>query len=159
MSETPVVIFNKFSSHYLILIHLLKVSCTNYQNLNGYLETVKSKNTHLIDTELISAKIGIDKSKDLRKFYTSKSLYSNEFYISYVKEILPVFLSIKGKSKKVLVLDCDNTLWGGILGEDGINGIKINGLSYPGRIFYEVQQILLSLKNQGVLLAICVRIT
>ena len=64
-------------------------------------------------------------------------------------------MSIKGKSKKVLVLDCDNTLWGGILGEDGINGIKINGLSYPGRIFYEVQQILLSLKNQGVLLAIC----
>ena len=115
MSETPVVIFNKFSSllfdfNPFIESKLHKLS----KILNGYLETVKSKNTHLIDTELISAKIGIDKSKDLRKFYTSKSLYSNEFYISYVKEILPIFLSIKGKSRKVLVLDCDNTLWGGI---------------------------------------------
>ncbi len=156
VSETPVVIFNKFSSLLFDFNPLIESKLHNLSKiLNGYLETAKSKNTHLIDTELISAKIGIDKSKDLRKFYTSKSLYSNEFYISYVKEILPVFLSIKGKSKKVLVLDCDNTLWGGILGEDGINGIKINGLSYPGRIFYEVQQILLSLKNQGVLLAIC----
>ena len=104
VSETPVVIFNKFSSllfdfNPFVESKLHKLS----KILNGYLETVKSKNTHLIDTELISAKIGIDKSKDLRKFYTSKSLYSNEFYISYVKEILPI-LSLK-ESRKVLVLD------------------------------------------------------
>ena len=55
----------------------------------------------------------------------------------------------------MLVVDCDNTLWRGILGEDGFNGIKMNKDTFPGKIFHEIHQILLSLKNQGVLLAIC----
>ena len=116
---------------------------------------IKTENTILIDIELIISKLGHFKSKDLRKFYTSKSLYSNEFFISYVKAILAIFLGVKGKNKKVLVVDCDNTLWGGIIGEDGIDKIKICKETFPDKIFYEIQQILLYLKNQGVLLAIC----
>lgn len=58
------------------------------------------------------------------------------------------------KRKKCLVLDLDNTLWGGILGEDGIAGIKIGG-DYPGKAFTYWQQSLLELKKSGVMLAIC----
>ena len=58
------------------------------------------------------------------------------------------------KRKKCLVLDLDNTLWGGILGEDGADGIKIGG-DYPGKAFYYWQQALLELSKTGVILTIC----
>ena len=47
--------------------------------------------------------------------------------------------SLKGKNKKCLVLDCDNVLWGGIIGEDGLSGIKLSK-TYPGSPYYEFQQ-------------------
>ena len=58
------------------------------------------------------------------------------------------------KRKKCLVLDLDNTLWGGVLGEDGIDGIKIGG-DYPGKAFVYFQQALLELSKNGVILTIC----
>lgn len=56
--------------------------------------------------------------------------------------------------KKCLVLDLDNTLWGGVLGEDGVDGIKLGG-DYPGKAFTAWQQALLQLSRNGVILAIC----
>ena len=56
--------------------------------------------------------------------------------------------------KKCLVLDLDNTLWGGVLGEDGIDGIKLGG-DYPGNAFFYWQRSLLQLAKNGVILAIC----
>ena len=56
--------------------------------------------------------------------------------------------------KKCLVLDLDNTLWGGVLGEDGIDGIKLGG-DYPGKAYTVWQQALLQLQRNGVILAVC----
>ena len=56
---------------------------------------------------------------------------------------------------KALVLDCDNTLWGGIIGEDLLEGIKLDPHSYPGRVFWQAQQSFLALERQGVLLCLC----
>jgi len=56
--------------------------------------------------------------------------------------------------KKCIVLDLDNTLWGGILGEDGVGGIKIGG-DYPGSSFSAFQELLLEVKNAGVILTVC----
>ena len=56
--------------------------------------------------------------------------------------------------KKCLVLDLDNTLWGGVLGEDGIDGIKLGG-DYPGNAFHYWQRSLLQLSRNGVILAVC----
>ena len=62
--------------------------------------------------------------------------------------------SISLKRKKCLVLDLDNTLWGGILGEDGIDGIRIGG-DYPGKAFQYWQEALLELSKSGVILTVC----
>ena len=62
--------------------------------------------------------------------------------------------SISLKRKKCLVLDLDNTLWGGVLGEDGIEGIKIGG-DYPGKAFLYWQEALLELSKSGVILTVC----
>ncbi len=58
------------------------------------------------------------------------------------------------KRKKCIVLDLDNTLWGGVLGEEGINGIQIGG-DYPGKAFLYFQEALLELSKSGVILTIC----
>ena len=58
------------------------------------------------------------------------------------------------KRKKCLVLDLDNTLWGGVLGEEGIDGIRIGG-DYPGKAFHCFQEALLELGKNGVLLCVC----
>lgn len=58
------------------------------------------------------------------------------------------------KRKKCLVLDLDNTLWGGILGEDGVEGIKVGG-DYPGKAFAWWQKALLGLSKAGVILTVC----
>lgn len=62
--------------------------------------------------------------------------------------------SIALKRKKCLVLDLDNTLWGGVLGEEGIDGIQIGG-DYPGKAFLHFQEALLELSKSGVILTIC----
>ena len=58
------------------------------------------------------------------------------------------------KRKKCLVLDLDNTLWGGVLGEDGVYGIKLGG-DYPGKAFLLFQESILELSKSGIILAIC----
>lgn len=61
---------------------------------------------------------------------------------------------ISGQRKKCLILDLDNTLWGGILGEDGIEGIKIGG-DYPGNAFQYFQEGIIELGRRGVILTVC----
>lgn len=58
------------------------------------------------------------------------------------------------KRKKCLVLDLDNTLWGGVLGEEGIGGIQVDG-DYPGKAFHYWQEGIRELENEGIILAIC----
>lgn len=63
-------------------------------------------------------------------------------------------LSLAGRTCKAVVTDLDNTLWGGIVGEDGFNGLQLGG-EYPGAAYRELQRALLDLHHRGVLLAIC----
>ena len=64
-------------------------------------------------------------------------------------------MSANGNAKKALIFDCDNTLWKGILGEDGFNNIEMSTVTNKGRIFAEIQSIALELNNQGILIGIC----
>lgn len=76
--------------------------------------------------------------------------FHKDFKIWFSRKLEGVAL----KRKKCLVLDLDNTIWGGVLGEDGIYGIKIGG-DYPGKAFLYWQEALKQLGQSGVILAIC----
>ena len=89
-------------------------------------ENKKDKKLKLINIDKIISSLGIKESIDLRLFYGTKSLYSVNFYKAYAEFINPLILSLSGKSKKVLIFDCDNTLWHGVLGEDG-RAIRLPG--------------------------------
>jgi len=90
---------------------------------------------------------------DNRLYYLSKCRYSFKglsFIAIKFKEILD---RIYSPAKKVLILDCDNTLWGGVVGEDGVNNLEIGG-DGRGAIFYDFQKSIKRLKNEGILLCL-----
>lgn len=73
--------------------------------------------------------------------------------LSFSGAIARLVTPIARPQAKVLAIDLDNTLWGGVLGEDGLSGLKISN-DYPGNIYRRIQQFVLSLKHRGVLLVL-----
>ncbi len=108
----------------------------------------------LVDFDNIARILGEEKTYDYRFWYNSKLPFKKEFLYFFSAEIAKIVKALKGKSQKCLVLDCDNTLWGGIIGEDGINNIKLDPNEYPGNAYYDFQKNILKLYHKGVLLAI-----
>lgn len=127
-----------------------------FRNLNQQLIDLISihPGVYIVDIDHLKSIIGYKNFIDNRNWYLTKLPYSQETLRLIAREYLKFFKTIKGKVKKCLILDCDNTLWGGIIGEDGINNIQI-GNDYPGSIYTEFQQSVLNLQKRGIMLAIC----
>lgn len=106
-----------------------------------------------VDFKRLIANVGIDKAYDIKNKYRWNAPYSKELVSVIANEIYKQYLIITGNTKKCLVLDCDNVLWGGILSEDGIAGIQV-GESGLGRPFQVFQRYLLDLYYHGVILAV-----
>ena len=110
-----------------------------------------------VDLAKIFARIGVAESVDWRLYYRARALYSLRFLTCWVDQVEPILTSLAGTARKALIFDCDNTLWQGILGEDGFDGIEM-GMDTPrGRVFREVQQDILELAHGGVILGLCSR--
>ncbi len=108
----------------------------------------------LLDWERMAMICGEQETVDYRFWYMSKAPFKQPFLNLYALEILKAVRDLKGRSRKCLLLDCDNTLWGGVVGEDGLAGIHLDRHSYPGNIFYDFQKQVLRLHDRGVLLAL-----
>lgn len=157
LKDVPLVLWNKFSAS-LNSFNPLSDSINKIRisdRLNNVLQNHKTPNMVLVDLEKIFLEHGINKVFDARLFHSSKAPYTTLFHKDYANKILPAIFAATGKTKKVLVLDCDNTLWGGVIGEDGISSIDIDVSSKKGEIFSFIHEKILDLKNKGVMLAIC----
>ncbi len=111
-------------------------------------------NLFILDLEHLVLKHGIERLFDPRFFYSAKMQYSS-FGIQRVAEQLAVAISsVAGRRKKCLVLDLDNTLWGGIIGDDGMENIVLGNDGF-GKAFYAFQKIIEKLRSTGTVLAIC----
>lgn len=91
---------------------------------------------------------------DPRLWFLGRFPFSKEFSNHLARRYTGLILSVTGRTIRLLLLDLDNTLWGGILGEDGISGIRIGG-DYPGNTYAAFQKTLLRLAERGIALAIC----
>ena len=107
-----------------------------------------------IDLKHLIAKIGIKDSYSIKGKYRWNAPYSKELIWSMADEVHKQYLIHMGKTKKCIVLDCDNVLWGGILSEDGMEGIRL-GNSGLGASFQDFQRFLLTLYDRGVILTVC----
>lgn len=96
---------------------------------------------------------GIEKFYDDRNWYLMRSRLSS-LGVQKISQSLVELVNIgSSQPKKVLVLDCDNTLWGGVIGEDGIGGIKL-GEDGLGAAFYDFQKAIKEVSSKGILLAL-----
>lgn len=107
-----------------------------------------------IDTKHVIASIGISNAYSSRNKYRWNYPYSQLLSEKIGLEIYKQYMIAHGVTKKCIVLDCDNVLWGGILTEDGFENIKLSS-SGLGKPYQDFQRFLLMLHNHGVILTVC----
>jgi FkbH-like protein len=114
----------------------------------------KFPNLLVMDWDSIVSFHGFNNLYDDRFWYLGRIKYTNFTFSVLGRELLSLLQAYKGALKKALVLDIDNTLWGGVIGEDGIGGIALSeeGL---GKAYVDFQKALKALKNQGIILSLC----
>jgi FkbH-like protein len=130
--------------------------------LAGFNEMIESvvagfRNATTISTGDIVSEIGRTEALNARFYLRALAPYQPRFWDEFARRILLASRGAGTYLYKVLVLDCDNTLWGGVVGEDLVDGIALGPDSYPGNVFWRVQSELLALQRRGVLLCLCTR--
>jgi FkbH-like protein len=107
----------------------------------------------LCDLDAVQRECGLPNSFDSRQWYLYRQPFTDSFLFRAGGLLARMMVSLRQPSKKCVVLDCDNTLWGGTVGEDGIRNIEL-GDEFPGTAFRDFQRLLLYWRGQGVLLAL-----
>ena len=107
-----------------------------------------------VDLLSVQAELGRERFFDPALYYNAKMAVSTEALPYVAKAVVDVEAALRGRVKKCLVLDLDNTLWGGVVGDDGPENIEIGELG-RGHVFTNFQRWLKELKECGVILAVC----
>jgi FkbH-like protein len=136
------------------------------QRNRGQSEAIRTVNRHIrdaaakhlgvyvLDYDALVARFGRVNWGDESKWLTMRMPLGADSFVHLASEYLRFLLPLCGRVCKALVIDLDNTIWGGIVGEDGLDGIKL-GAEYPGNAYLEVQRAILDLHRRGIILAIC----
>lgn len=109
---------------------------------------------YINDINYLSSCFGLDKWADISYWYMYKYAMSLDAIPTLAFNISNIIKSVFGKNKKLLALDMDNTLWGGVIGDDGIEGIELGQETPNGQCFCEFQEYIKSHKELGVLLTV-----
>jgi FkbH-like protein len=123
---------------------------TNYL-LNNL--AIKSNNLFLIDSSLPMYRSSLNVT-DYALYITADLNFTLEYLELIATSIVSVISSLIGKSKKCIILDLDNTIWGGVIGDDGLDGIEIGNYGI-GKAFSKFQTWLKELSRRGIILTVC----
>ena len=110
---------------------------------------------YLFDVAALCERIGADQWFDPVRWAAYKLPFASECFAAYADALGRLLAAIRGRTRKCLVLDLDNTLWGGVVGDDGVENILIGQGSPRAEAFLAVQQTAMDLWRRGVILAIC----
>jgi len=108
----------------------------------------------LLDVAGLAETVGLANWHDTQLWNMGKFSFSDELIPLYADHVGRKVAAIRGKSGKVLVLDLDNTVWGGVIGDDGLEGIKIAQGDATGEAHLAVQRLALDLRQRGIVLAV-----
>lgn len=131
----------------------IRVNCLNDKIRNFVVDHPSRFYLSVWDT--LVRRLGSEKALDKRHWYLSRAPFKSAFLNLYATDIANITKGITGKVPKCIVVDCDNTLWGGVIGEVGLDGISLHPNRYPGNIFYQFQSSLIALYERGFLLTLC----
>lgn len=108
----------------------------------------------VFDAAAIADLVGVSNWNAGRYWYTAKLPFAPACVPLYAHRLVQLLAAMRGKARRVLVLDLDNTLWGGVIGDDGISGIELGLGSARGEAFLAVQRLALQYRARGVILCI-----
>jgi FkbH-like protein len=108
-----------------------------------------------VDSESLQYRVGANHWYDSRMYYLCKQPYAMEALPEVSHSLATAVTGLLGRSRKVLVLDLDNTLWGGVVGDDGLQGIELGMETAEGEAFVTFQRHIKSLSERGIVLAVC----
>jgi FkbH-like protein len=108
----------------------------------------------LFDVSGLAETVGLADWHNPRLWNMAKLSFSDQFIPLYADHVARIAAAIRGKSRKALILDLDNTLWGGVIGDDGLDGIKIAQGDAQGEAHLAVQRLALDLRQRGIVLAV-----
>jgi len=148
--EIPDSIFGHFSNQhsasFLNQLRRINVSLMDLAESNQAL--------HIFDLQSMVLSKGLDNVRDAGLHINADIPFSMDFEAEIAWNFASLLRVFKGKIKKCLILDLDNTLWGGVIGDDGLEGIQLGSLGI-GKAFSELQLWAKALKVRGIILAIC----
>lgn len=110
---------------------------------------------HINDVDGLAARYGLGQWFDPRYWFHAKQPVSFDCLVPYVKNTARIIGALFGRTAKCLVLDLDNTLWGGVVGDDGVEGIAIGEGDAVGEAYKAFQEHIRSLEQRGLMLAVC----
>jgi FkbH-like protein len=123
-------------------------------HLNSELDTLTADDTFILDIEGLAAKLGLINWHDLTQWNMAKLSFSQRYIPIYADYICRILAAKLGKSRRCLILDLDNTLWGGVIGDDGLEGILIGNGDPTAEAHLHLQRTALELRGRGVVLAV-----
>jgi FkbH-like protein len=112
----------------------------------------KSRNVYLLDVTRWFD--GVQRALMPKMWYAAKVPFANAVFERAARDCIAAIRAVTGQSRKLIVVDLDNTLWGGVIGETGWQGIRVGGHDHVGEAFKDFQASLLALANRGVQLAV-----
>lgn len=120
-------------------------------------EAADFTNICLLDSEDIVSTVGRSSAFDMRFYFRNKAPYTGAYMNELARRMVIAARGFGAHFYKVLALDCDNTLWGGVIGEDLLSGIKLGPYDYPGNIYWRIQHEFAALERNGILLCLCTK--
>lgn len=149
-SEVDDAVFGSFAAktECSYLFQVRKLNLLLMQNAAG------NGNTFLLDLDSLESQVGAQKLHDNRTYFVGKLPVSTKYLPELAKSVVDIIKANRGQIYKCVVLDLDNTLWGGVIGDDGIEKIEIGELG-QGQAFSRLQRWLLELKKRGIILCVC----
>ena len=117
-------------------------------------EHVAASSDYLFDCEHLASQVGLANWHDPGIWFLAKLGFSQRAVPYFTHRLAALMAAAKGKARRVLILDLDNTIWGGVIGDDGVEGIRIGLGSALGEAFLDVQRMATLLKSRGIVLAV-----
>ena len=125
-------------------------------NLNSQLaQSAPKSGDVLIDLEWLAGFVGLDQWYDDRQWYIARLACAPVLLPLYADFVCRTLAALRGRARKCLILDLDNTVWGGVIGDDGLDGIALSPGDARGESFRAIQAMALDLRRRGVILAVC----
>ncbi len=137
---------NKTTSSFIYQLRKINLELMHLAQLAG--------NFYICDLCTLQNRVGRSNVFAANIYINTDMVFSLDFIPHVAKGTLDIIAALQGKAHKCLILDLDNTLWGGVIGDDGIENIQIGNLGI-GKAFTEFQLWLKALKERGIILAAC----